>query len=119
MEIRKNETYNLKFSGSDVKLIASLIKEQVGTTTIDEILDSFNYIFDWYRYMMDMFRKIYNSGFTTGERITLTPNEYRVLGDILSKAYNDGKREDSKAQIKEICDAIQLQREAENRNFAI
>lgn len=106
MMIRETKTYTLTFSAEDAKLIDTLIREQVGSRTIESILNDFSYVFNTYRALFTLIPKVYH----VGNYVTLDYEERNVLTSFLSKAYNDGKHEELRDQIKEICDAIDVLR---------
>ena len=102
MNIKETKSYTMMFSEEDVKMIDSLIREQVGDCTINRILNAFSCVFDYYCTLLNLIRKVCQIGCYN----SYGNDEIRVLTDILSKAYNDGNHEQYKGRIKEICDAI-------------
>jgi len=107
MEIKRRETIYLQFSPDEAMLIDSLIREQFGKKTVEEIMDSFSYVFGWYRALFNLIPRICH-----GQKIEYDTDEYNVLSSIISKAYNDGKHESQKDMLQSISDAMKVQRDA-------
>lgn len=111
MESVKIVSVKIKFSTEDKRLIKKVASERVGSRTIAAILDEYSYVFGFYVGMFNALKKVF-----AGDVFKLTHDEYNALTNILSAAYNDAATPDAeKAHIREICDALQAQHDAELR----
>ena len=107
MKIKETKSYSMAFSTEESNLIDSLIREHVGSRTIESILDEYSYVISYYRSLLSLVSKIY---YNIGSYVTFDNGELNVLVDLLSTAYNDGKHDSSREMIKGLCDAIDILR---------
>lgn len=103
MKTKEVKSIQIQFSLEDRKIIDRLIRKKVGKVTILKILDEFSYVFDWYLGMFTLIKKM-----TSGMWVSLDYNEYHVLCNLISEAYNSDDEPDKEA-IKAIGDAIDAQ----------
>lgn len=104
METRIEKKMTIKFGIEEKKLITRIANERLGHVTVSYIIDSSTMCFVYYKALISMLDKVWN-----WDNVYLTPDEYNVLGDLLSKAYNSDS-ETEKELIKQIGDAIDAQK---------
>ena len=100
MHTRENKTISIMFDAEDRILINRLIKEQVGKTTIGEIIEDMSYVINWYKDLLSIVTKI-----ETGWYTDFSLEEICVIKTVISKAYNNDSETDKEA-IKKIGDTI-------------
>ena len=106
METKKSVKVYVMFNREERVLIDKIVRKRVGNRTIEQILNEYSYVFDYYRKLFSLLPKVYS-----GQWVDVT-EEYHVLADIISKEYNDPETDPKdKACLKRISDAIALQRD--------
>ncbi len=106
MKTKESTTISIIFDNDDRKIISRLVREQHGEITISGILDQMDYVFGWYVDLFGLLRKV-----SSGNEIILSADEYNVLRDLISTAYNS-ENEPNKEALKAIADAMEVQRRA-------